>query len=87
MLFNFFTIVSLQLHANDISKETVNNGLNVIIDTQNCSLRCARQAIQYVNDSFDGKDVKMYALRPEVFWDKQRVDNCTKTQKYLDVNI
>lgn len=69
------------------SKETVNNGLNVVIDTQMCSWRCARNAIQYVSEALNCNTIRLYAVRPEVFWDKQRVENCTKAQKYLDVSL
>lgn len=68
------------------STETINTGINVIIDTQNCSWRCARNAIDYIIERLDRDKIKLYAVRPEVFWDKQRVENCTKTQKYLEVN-
>lgn len=68
------------------SKETVNNGLNVVIDTQTCSWRCARNAIQYVSEALTCNSIKLYAVRADVFWDKQRVENCTKAQTYLDVS-
>lgn len=82
LLFSFHRMASITT----ISKETVNNGLNVVIDTQMCSWRCARNAIQYVSDSLNCNTIRLYAVRPEVFWDKQRVENCTKAQKYLDVS-
>lgn len=69
------------------SKETLRNGLDVVIDAQNCSWRNARNAIQIVSDAVHGRDVKLYAVRAEVFWDKQRVDNCAKVQKFMDVRI
>lgn len=81
-LFSFHRMASITI----ISKETVNNGLNVVIDTQMCSWRCARNAIHYVSDSLNCNTIRLYAVRPEVFWDKQRVENCTKAQKYLDVS-
>lgn len=63
------------------SKETVDNGLNVIIDIQLCSWRYARNALQYVNEMLHNKNAKLYAVRSEVF-----LDNCTKSQHYLDVS-
>lgn len=61
--------------------------MDVVIDAQNGSSRNARSAVQIVSDALHDRDVKLYAVRAEVFWDKQRVDNCAKTQKYLDVRI
>lgn len=91
--FFFFSFFSFNLMAThhqilsySCSNETVNNGLNVVIDTQMCSWRCARNAIQYVSESLACNATKLYAIRPEVFWDKQRIENCTKAQKYLDVS-
>lgn len=63
------------------SKETIDNGLNVIIDIQLCSWRYARNAIQYVNDLLNNKNAKLYAVRSDIF-----LDNCTKSQKYLNVS-
>lgn len=63
------------------SKETIENGLNVIVDTQLCSWRNARNAIQYVNDLLYNKNAKLYAVRSDIF-----LDNCTKSQKYLNVS-
>lgn len=79
----FFNILSLIFirWCFDRSKETVDNGLNVIIDIQLCSWRYARTALQYVNELLNNKNAKLYAVRSEVF-----IDNCTKTHQYLDVS-
>lgn len=64
-----------------ISKDTLNNGLNVIIDIQMCSWRNARNAIQLVYDQLNNVNIKLYAVRADVL-----LNNCTKLQQYSDVS-
>lgn len=65
------------------SKETIDNGLHVIIDIQLCSWRCARNVLQYVNEMLSNKNAKLYAIRSSTTYG---IDNCTKSQQYMDVS-
>lgn len=80
ILLNVFFFISWIIVSN--SKETIDNGLNIVIDIQLCSWRYARYTIQYVNEVLNNnKSAKLYAVRSEVL-----IDNCTKTHQYMDVS-
>lgn len=64
------------------SKRTRTEGLTVIIDAQKGSWRQTRNSIRQVTEIFTPEELgSLIVLRPEAFWDKQRVDHCTRTRK------
>jgi hypothetical protein len=67
------------------SPETRRNGLAVVLDATRSAWRTARAAIRQVGVTLGADAAAIIALRPEAFWDKQRVDNCARTQKEGEV--
>lgn len=58
----------------------------VIIDAQKCSWRLARAHIRHVTQLVEKHLIKLIVIRPDAFWDKQRVENCAKTYKKGEVS-
>lgn len=76
--FKFIIFNNLNLY----SKRTRTEGLTVIIDAQRGSWRQTRTSIRQVTETFTPEELGLIiVLRPEAFWDKQRVDHCTRTRK------
>lgn len=71
-----------------LSHETLNNGLVLLIDAQKSSHRLTNTWIEHVQSIVDPDYLKlMLVIRPDAFWDKQRMDNyCTKPQKKGEVS-
>lgn len=69
------------------SDDTLKNGLNAIVDAQKCGSRSAKLTAEFVAEILGDKLKKLYIVRPDGFWDKQRLENCTKSQKYKDVRL
>ena len=67
------------------SPETRRNGLAVVLDATRSSWRTARACMRQVGVTMGADAAALIVLRPEAFWDKQRVDNCTRTQKEGEV--
>jgi hypothetical protein len=67
------------------SPETRRNGLAVVLDATRSAWRTARACIRQVGVTLGADAAAIIVLRPEGFWDKQRVDNCTRTQKEGEV--
>lgn len=67
------------------SDETLKDGIDAIIDAQKCNWRSVKSIVDVVTNSLDIKLRKLYVVRPDGFWDKQRLENCAKTQKHKDV--
>ena len=67
------------------SPETRRNGLAVVLDATRSSWRTARACMRQVGVTMGADAAAIIVLRPEAFWDKQRVDNCTRTQKEGEV--
>lgn len=63
------------------------DGLDAIIDGQKCGWRAAKATIELVTNILGDKLRKLYIVRPDGFWDKQRLENCAKAQKNKDVRI
>ena len=76
-IFNFFFC----------SPDTRRNGLAVILDAQRSAWRMARACIRQVGVTLGADAAAIIVLRPEAFWDKQRVDNCARTQKEGEVSV
>lgn len=55
----------------------------LLVDTQRCSARIARSTLRHIESCVavkpDGPLVSIVVVRTDAFWDKQLVDNCTKT--------
>ncbi|XP_021915283.1 SEC14 domain and spectrin repeat-containing protein 1, partial [Zootermopsis nevadensis] len=63
------------------SAETRRNGLTLVLDATRSAWRMARACIRQVEVTMGADAAAIFVLRPEAFWDKQRVDNCARTQK------
>lgn len=70
-----------------LSSETKSNGLTVILDAQKCSWRVTRAHVRHVTLLFDKNLNNLIVIRPDAFWDKQRVENCAKAYKKQEVNF
>ncbi|CAH0384233.1 unnamed protein product [Bemisia tabaci] len=71
----------LRYFASIFSPDTRRNGVCAIVDAQASSWRMARLVVRQVSETL-GRDVSaLIVLRPEAFWDKQRVDNCARSHK------
>lgn len=66
------------------SEETKSKGVTVLVDARSATWRSTRSCIRRVGDRLLDEDeeevtARLIALRPDGFWDKQRVDNyCTR---------
>lgn len=57
----------------------------IVIDTQRCQFRLARATIRHIETLIDATAATVIVIRPDAFWDKQRVENCTKSHKKGEV--
>lgn len=55
------------------------------MDATRSAWRMTRACIRQVGVVLGADAAAIIVLRPEVFWDKQRVDNCARTQKEGEV--
>lgn len=70
-----------------LNPDTLNNGLLVLIDAQKSNHRLTNVWIEHVESIVDPDYLKlMLVIRPDAFWDKQRMDNCAKPQKKGEVS-
>lgn len=69
-----------------LGPETRRNGLTVLLDARRCPWRAARAAIRATSVALGPDMGQLIVLRPEAFWDNQRVD-CTKVQKDGEVCV
>nr|CAD7256196.1 unnamed protein product [Timema shepardi] len=63
------------------SPDTRRNGLAVIVDAQRGAWRLARACIRQVMATLASDAPSILVLRPDAFWDKQRVDNCARMHR------
>ncbi|GAB0100258.1 SEC14 domain and spectrin repeat-containing protein 1 [Sergentomyia squamirostris] len=71
---------SVKYILSTLSDETKNCGFTVIVEAQKCSWRLAKMHMRAT--SLIGTNLAcLIVIRPDAFWDKQRVENCTKTNK------
>lgn len=69
------------------SNETKRKGLTVIVDAQKGPWRVAKSCMRQVTTIMAQPELaKLLILRPDAFWDKQRVENCTNIQTDGEVN-
>lgn len=63
------------------STTTRSRGLTAIVDARKGPWKVARSTIRQVNAVFLTNELaQLIVLRPDAFWDKQRVENCTSFQ-------
>ncbi|KAF5297176.1 hypothetical protein FQA39_LY12191 [Lamprigera yunnana] len=64
------------------SDESRNRGVTVLLDTRKGHWKTARSYIRQVTSSLTTEELaQLIVIRPDAFWDKQRVENCTSTQR------
>lgn len=78
--------LTLQYFSSIFNQETRRRGFTVLVDGQKNAWRVARACIRMVSLSLGSDLASMIVLRPDAFWDKQRVDNCTKIRKEGEVS-
>lgn len=59
----------------------------MIIDAQRTTWRTTRIILHHVTEVFRTELTTIIILRPEVFWDKQKVENCAKLKHHNGVGI
>ena len=70
-----------------LSHRTLLNGLIVVVDGQKSSWRLTKSWLAHVQSLIDVDYIKnILVIRHDAFWDKQRVESCTKTQKPGEVS-
>ncbi|EEB18960.1 Hyaluronan mediated motility receptor, putative [Pediculus humanus corporis] len=72
---------TLQYFSSIFSQDTRRRGFTILVDCQKTPWRVARACIRHVRLSLGPDLASFIVLRPDGFWDKQRVDNCTKIRK------
>ncbi|KAJ8954874.1 hypothetical protein NQ318_016810, partial [Aromia moschata] len=74
-------VPSLQYLLSILSKTSRSRGITVIIDARRGPWKVARSCIRQVNAAFAPEELaQLIVVRPDAFWDKQRVENCTSSQ-------
>lgn len=63
------------------SSDTKKNGIVAVIDAQKCSWRQARAHIRLVTPLIEKHLEHLVVIRPDAFWDKQRMESCAKGHK------
>ncbi|KAE8746088.1 hypothetical protein FOCC_FOCC007212, partial [Frankliniella occidentalis] len=71
----------LRYFASTFSPETRRAGLTVVVDARTGSWRCVRVAMRQVGASLGPDLASLLVIRPDAFWDKQRVDSCARAQR------
>jgi hypothetical protein len=76
---------SITLRLSACSPQTRSNGLTVVVDATRSAWRMTRACIRQVGVVLGADAAAIIVLRPEVFWDTQRMDTCARTQKEGEV--
>lgn len=79
--------ITLRYFSSIFNPETRRNGFTILVDGQRNAWRVARACIRHISLSLGPDLANLIVLRPDAFWDKQRVDNCTKSHKEGEVSI
>ncbi|CAG9864550.1 unnamed protein product [Phyllotreta striolata] len=70
------------------SKTSRSRGLTVIVDARKGPWKVARSCIRQAIDAFSPEEpAEILVLRPDAFWDKQRVDNCASASNDKQVTF
>ncbi|KAG5897359.1 hypothetical protein JTB14_030242 [Gonioctena quinquepunctata] len=79
-------VPALQYLLSLFSETSRSKGITAIVDARKGPWKVARSCIRQVNAVFSEEELsKLIVLRPDAFWDKQRVENCTSSQKNKEV--
>lgn len=62
------------------SPETRQSGLCIVLDAQRSTWKTTKSVMHRVFEILDENVGAMLIVRLDVFWDKQRVENCTKSR-------
>lgn len=80
--------ICLNFIIDSLNTNTLNDGLLLLIDAQKSNYRLTNIWIEHVESIVDPDYLKLIlVIRPDAFWDKQRMDNCTKPQKKGEVSF
>ncbi|KAE9527670.1 hypothetical protein AGLY_012743 [Aphis glycines] len=71
---------ALRYYSSLYSPETRQTGLCVVLDAQRSTWKTTKSVMHKVFEILDVNIGTMLIVRLDVFWDKQRVDNCTKSR-------
>lgn len=69
------------------SPETRQTGLCVVLDAQRSTWKTTKSVMHKVFEILDVNIGAMLIVRLDVFWDKQRVENCTKSRTEGEVRV
>ena len=72
--------------VNLYSTDTRRLGLCMVINSQKTTWRVTRVILQRVTEIFSTELTTIIILRPEAFWDKQKVENCARLKHYHGVS-
>uniref|UniRef100_A0A2H8TYV8 SEC14 domain and spectrin repeat-containing protein 1 n=1 Tax=Melanaphis sacchari TaxID=742174 RepID=A0A2H8TYV8_9HEMI len=71
---------ALRYYSSLYSPETRQTGLCVVLDAQRSTWKTTKSVMHKVFEILDVNIGAMLIVRLDVFWDKQRVENCTKSR-------
>ncbi|XP_025418579.1 SEC14 domain and spectrin repeat-containing protein 1-B isoform X2 [Sipha flava] len=71
---------ALRYYLSLFSPETRQSGLCVVLDAQRSTWKTTKSVMHKVFEILDVNIGTMLIVRLDVFWDKQRVENCTKSR-------
>ncbi|XP_050422476.1 SEC14 domain and spectrin repeat-containing protein 1-B [Adelges cooleyi] len=77
---NGYLDTALRYYASIFSPDTRQMGLCVVLDAQRSTWKTTKSVMHKVFEILDVNIGSMLVVRLDVFWDKQRVENCTKTR-------
>lgn len=79
-----FTLL-IDLHETTLfplfSTDTRKLGLCIIVNAQKTNWRTTRVVLHLVSEIFRTELTNIIVLRPEAFWDKQKVEHCAKIKQ------
>ncbi|XP_065086480.1 SEC14 domain and spectrin repeat-containing protein 1-B [Ochlerotatus camptorhynchus] len=73
-----FLETTVKYLLSSLSTETISHGFAVTLDAQKCSWRSARQYIRHVHTLLGPNLDSFLVIRPDAFWEKNRVENCAR---------
>ncbi|CAH0547513.1 unnamed protein product [Brassicogethes aeneus] len=75
-------VIPLQYLLSIFSNSSRSRGITTILDARKGPWKVARSCIKQITTVFEsGELAHLVVLRPDAFWDKQRVENCTSNKK------
>ncbi|XP_055539489.1 SEC14 domain and spectrin repeat-containing protein 1-B [Wyeomyia smithii] len=76
-----FLETTVKYILNTLSSDTIAAGFAVVLDAQKCSWRSARQYIRHVQSLLGPNLDSFLVIRPDAFWEKNRVENCARQHR------